>query len=107
MKNTIDFAAINKRFEDQALAFVQKRGLEAECLTYLLETSPGIASDIFWELSHGHLGQSSLLPVMARMLVLDPFDNPGIFGDFAEFIGWSYDDLFSLIVDGIEPERTA
>ena len=107
MKNTIDFAAINKRFEDQALAFVQKRGLEAECLTYLMETSPGIASDIFWELSHGHLGKSDLLPVMARMLVLDPFDNPSVFGDFAEFIGWDYTDLFDLVVKGIEPNRIA
>ena len=105
--NGPNFLEINQRFEKRALDFVQQKHLEADCLTYIMEAHPDMAADIFHALSHGLSGKNDLLPLMARLLVLDPFDNPRVFGDFAESIGWSYDDLFALIVDGIEPTRTA
>lgn len=104
--NGPNFLEINQRFEKRALDFVQKNNLEVDCLSYIMDAHPGMAADIFHALSHGLSGKDDLLPLMARLFVLDP-DNPDVFGDFAQFISWSYDDLFNLIVDGIEPERTA
>ena len=101
----MNFAEINRRFEAQCLAFVREKHLEKDCLTYFLESWPSFVSDIFDDLARPY---ASNLPVlMARLYVLDPFDNNQTFRDFAEYIGWEFDDLFNLIVDGIEPNRIA
>ncbi len=103
--NGPNFLEINQRFEKRALDFVKKHHMEYEMISYIVETCPDIAVDMFEDLSRPY--RSDIPVLMARMFVLDPFDNPEPFGQFAEEIGMTYESLFDLIVNGIEPDRTA
>ncbi len=103
--NGPNFLEINQRFEKRALDFVKKHHMEYDMISYIVETRPDIAVDMFEDLSRPY--KSDIPVLMARMYILDPFCNPVPFGQFAEEIGMTYQSLFDLIVNGIEPEQTA
>ena len=103
--NGPNFLEINQRFEKRALDFAKKHHMEYDMISYIVETCPDIAVDMFEDLSRPY--KSDIPVLMARMFVLDPFDNPEPCGQFAEEIGMTYESLFDLIVNGIEPDRTA
>ena len=103
--NGPNFLEINQRFEKRALDFVKKHHMEHDMIGYIVETRPDIVVDMFEDLSRPY--KSDIPVLMARMFILDPFYNPEPFGQFAEEIGMTYQSLFDLIVNGIEPEQTA
>ncbi len=103
----ISLAEICRSFEERALAFVKERHLEREVLLYAVETSAAFAQDIWDSLTSKYRPYSELPGALCRNLVLDPFDNPSVFDEFAEYCGYSYTELFDYVVNGIEPDRTA